>query len=95
MQPVHIGREEDWRPKCPRCSWPYRNLGEKKPESHATNPNPNRKVVPVVPNPSMSLEDVTFLQDSLLAMKMAKFEDDFGMMASPEWYEEDIEKGNF
>ena len=51
--------------------------------------------MPVVPNPPTSLEEVSFLLDSLMAMKMAKFEDDFGMMASPEWYEEDVEKGNF
>lgn len=38
---------------------------------------------------------LTALQNLPLCLKMAEFQEDFGMMASPEWYEEDIAKGNF
>ncbi|KAL4805723.1 hypothetical protein BDV18DRAFT_152458 [Aspergillus unguis] len=38
---------------------------------------------------------ITALQNLPLSLKMAEFDDDFGMMASPEWHEEDIAKGNF
>lgn len=38
---------------------------------------------------------MTVLQNLPLTLKMAEFQEDFGMMASPEWYEEDIAKGNF
>lgn len=34
-------------------------------------------------------------QDLFLTWKMAEFQDEFGMMASPEWYEENIAHGNF
>jgi hypothetical protein len=37
----------------------------------------------------------TALENLPLLLKMAEFQEDFGMMASPEWYEEDIAKGNF
>jgi hypothetical protein len=86
MRFISIRREENWGPKCPRCSWPYHNLGDLEPECHGTNPNPNpnRKTVPVVLNPSVAQEAVIFSQDSILAMKMAEFGDDVGMMASPE-----------
>lgn len=40
-------------------------------------------------------EQMTVLQNLPLVLKMAEFKEDFGMMASPEWYEEDIAKGNF
>lgn len=34
-------------------------------------------------------------QDLFLSWKMAEFQEHHGMMASPEWYEEDIAHGNF
>ncbi|KAL5364282.1 hypothetical protein BJX96DRAFT_157081 [Aspergillus floccosus] len=38
---------------------------------------------------------MTVLHNLPLALKMAEFQEDSGMMASPEWYEEDIAKGTF
>lgn len=35
------------------------------------------------------------LQNMPLTLKLAEFQEDFGIMASPEWYEEDIAKGIF
>jgi hypothetical protein len=35
------------------------------------------------------------LLDLPLSMKMAQFWEDFGLMANPEWFKEDIKKGNF
>lgn len=35
---------------------------------------------------------MTALQNLPLCLKMAEFQEDFGMMASPEWFEENIAK---
>lgn len=40
-------------------------------------------------------DPMTVLQNLLLSFEMADFQEDFEMMASPEWYEEDIAHGNF
>jgi hypothetical protein len=46
---------------------------------------------PTEPEPDISMG----LERLMLSIKMAEFEEDFGMMASPEWFEEDIAHGNF
>lgn len=38
---------------------------------------------------------MTVLENLPSTLKMAEFQEDSRMMASPEWYEEDIAKGNF
>lgn len=35
------------------------------------------------------------LEDMLMVMKMSVFEDAYGFISSPEWFEEDIAHGNF
>lgn len=38
---------------------------------------------------------ISMLQNLPWSLKMTGFQENFGMMASPEWYEEDIAHGNF
>lgn len=38
---------------------------------------------------------IAMFQNLPLSLKMAEFQEGSGILASPEWYEEDIAKGNF